>query len=568
MNLVEQQTVLRDLSDDMLQQAMQGGMAPPYLVLAEVNRRKDARERYVSQKAKYDADQATVAQATMEGLMKATAAAQQPSGPMGLEGAMGAQMPPGGLDAALGGGAPAMPTEGGLDAAAPMDAMPAYADGGMVSKYDEGGLLLPGGQWGGFPTPGAAPAAAPAAPPAKSFADFSFKYPAYKNPYSSLMDLYNSQLGDVEKQREQARAMALISAGTGMMQGGQNTLKNIGAAFGPAMQGYQTQIGSIDQAQRDMMREKATLQSQAASGEQQFNRDFEDSMKGRAQIAEQLGLQVGTPEYENYVVGNQLASTAKGEMKNVIDEMGNIKTALVRNNKFFDPGSGAEMPGVRLLDDVTKATKIAENKGQLTDERLFKSAALSLQADKRDYENNVEKIGRTKDFINENWYEVGDFKSLAELPSSPAKELAGMLKSIESGAVMKMLLSLREASAKLGQQGTGFGNLTETELLTLQKSIGDLSTANKPQTILDNLDIVQTQYAKMMAAAEQDFQFAYETLIKNAAETGDDSMIKKFLNDNNFTDFETPRGNRYLEPGGSSLLTPDLGLGAKDEYTQ
>lgn len=110
MNLIEQQNILRGLADSALQGEMQGGTVPPYLVLAEINRRKTARERYEAAVAKRGGNQ-TVAE---ELLGKAA--------PKGIDAMMGQpQAAPAGIDAA-------MPQE-----------PPAFADGGPVG-YADGGL--------------------------------------------------------------------------------------------------------------------------------------------------------------------------------------------------------------------------------------------------------------------------------------------------------------------------------------------------------------------------------------------------------------------------------------------
>ena len=52
-NLIEQMNVLKGLSDEALNGEMgaPSGSVPPYLVLSEVNRRKDMRQRYEGQQA-------------------------------------------------------------------------------------------------------------------------------------------------------------------------------------------------------------------------------------------------------------------------------------------------------------------------------------------------------------------------------------------------------------------------------------------------------------------------------------------------------------------------------------
>lgn len=111
MNLIEQMNVLKGLDDAMLQQQVQAGSVPPYLVLSEMNRRKDMRARYEGELARRK-PQTTVAEDLGSGM--------QPGGPM-------AQAPA--IDpAAMGSGA-------GIAAAVPGGGSmqpPGFASGGIV----------------------------------------------------------------------------------------------------------------------------------------------------------------------------------------------------------------------------------------------------------------------------------------------------------------------------------------------------------------------------------------------------------------------------------------------------
>jgi len=113
MNLIEQMNVLKGLDDAMLQQEVKApsGSVPPYLVLSEMNRRKDMRQRYEGELARRK-PQTTVAADMMAGL--------QPGGPMAAAPAID--------PAAMGSGA-------GIAAAAPGGGSmqpPGFADGGIV----------------------------------------------------------------------------------------------------------------------------------------------------------------------------------------------------------------------------------------------------------------------------------------------------------------------------------------------------------------------------------------------------------------------------------------------------
>lgn len=114
MNLIEQMNVLKGLDDAMLQQEVKApsGSVPPYLVLSEMNRRKDMRARYEGELARRK-PQTTVAADMMAGL--------QPGGPMAAAPAID--------PAAMGSGA-------GIAAAVPGGGAPGFADGGIVDLAD------------------------------------------------------------------------------------------------------------------------------------------------------------------------------------------------------------------------------------------------------------------------------------------------------------------------------------------------------------------------------------------------------------------------------------------------
>lgn len=108
MNLIEQMNVLKGLDDAMLQQQVQAGSVPPYLVLSEINRRKDMRARYEGELARRK-PQTTVAEDMLGGL--------QPGGPMATAPAID--------PAAMGSGS-------GIAAAATAPGGPGFAEGGIV----------------------------------------------------------------------------------------------------------------------------------------------------------------------------------------------------------------------------------------------------------------------------------------------------------------------------------------------------------------------------------------------------------------------------------------------------
>lgn len=106
----------------------------------------------------------------------------------------------GGLDA-LAPGAASMGAPGGLDAA-----VPAFADGGYVDDYQQ---------------------------------------------------VLASRLSEIPGQRDRARALAIIAAGTGMMGGkSSNTLTNIGQGLAAALPVYQRGIETADTTEMDLLRQQ------------------------------------------------------------------------------------------------------------------------------------------------------------------------------------------------------------------------------------------------------------------------------------------------------------------------
>lgn len=190
MNLIEQQNILRGMPDDALKQAiMTQSSVPPYLVLTEIQRRKNARDRYMQMSQKQDAAN-TVAEELMGGRMPEMAA---PAAAPGIEAAMGMAMPP---------AAPA-----GLEAAMPPQN---FADGGQVGYADGQQVTL----------------------------------------QDILAKLSNYGV-DQEKAKQDAITMAMLQASAAMLNNGSsNTFKNIGAGLGAAAPAYQS---AMDAARKDDM---------------------------------------------------------------------------------------------------------------------------------------------------------------------------------------------------------------------------------------------------------------------------------------------------------------------------
>ena len=234
MNLIEQMNVLKGLDDAMLQQEVKApsGSVPPYLVLSEMNRRKDMRARYEGELARRK-PQTTVAEDLGSGM--------QPGGPM-------AQAPA--IDpAAMGSGM-------GIAAAVPGGGGPGFAEGGIVSA-------VPGFARGG---------------------------PVDLN---TLYQRYNDKLSGLDEEKDRARAMALLAASAGMLSGKHsNTLQNVGLGINAGLQSYGTEIAAIDSREsgylKDLMDLDLTQQDRAFREREFAYRQQNDAADRAAREAERL----------------------------------------------------------------------------------------------------------------------------------------------------------------------------------------------------------------------------------------------------------------------------------------
>lgn len=226
MNLIEQQNILRGLADNALQQEMNSGTVPPYLVLAEINRRKTARERYEAAVAKRGGGR-TVA----EDLLGKSA--------------------PKGIDAIVNNLAQPQPAQAGIEAAMPQEPQ-GYAKGGLVD---------------------ALPAYAPGGP----------------IDLNTLVSQYQARLSGLDEDRKMAQKMALMNIGAQIMAGrSRNTLSNVGAGLSAALPGYQQSMTQLNHEELQNMRDQIDLarqmqQDQLAQQDRQWTRD-------RAAKADELAL--------------------------------------------------------------------------------------------------------------------------------------------------------------------------------------------------------------------------------------------------------------------------------------
>jgi len=186
---------------------MQNGSIPPFLVLSEINRRKEARQRYEAQAAKYKGAQPTVAEELLgqlapRGLDAAAMQAQQMPQPM-------AAPAPQGIDAALGG------------------APQGFANGGMVGGYSSGGQVTFGN--GGL---------------------------------ADILKIYQDRYAALGDPNKKALKQALLAIGAGMIGGGSsNFMKNVGAGLSAGVPVYQNALSAADDEAMKLLQLQAGLTS-------------------------------------------------------------------------------------------------------------------------------------------------------------------------------------------------------------------------------------------------------------------------------------------------------------------
>lgn len=196
MNLIEQQNVLKSLTDEKLQQelASPSGATPPFLLATELSRRQEMRKSYEGEKAR-QGKSSTVLEDLLGGPRPSVTGSMQPAAPQQQP-----QMPAGPM---LAPGA---------------EGIAAFADGGLVTSG--GGL-----------------------------------------DYARLEDMYLEQINARPEREKRARALALLSAGAGIMSGGSsNFFTNIGKGIAPAVNMYGEQLENIDTDERAALRDAMDLE--------------------------------------------------------------------------------------------------------------------------------------------------------------------------------------------------------------------------------------------------------------------------------------------------------------------
>ncbi len=204
--------------------------------------------------------------------------------------------------------------------------------------------------------------------------------------YDEMAQKYNERLADLPSKKDRARALALISAGAGIMGGGHsNTLRNIGIGINAALPAYQEQLSAIDSEELALMRSLTDL------GSLQNDLDYRNSNaarlseasyaqtpifliddKGNQQLAQPStggGLLINGQMYPGVPPGWQVVNRPVAlETQNLGTSIGAVNTNLGPNagavttvapidvsGKAFDEKLGADL-GAQIGEARTAAT--------------------------------------------------------------------------------------------------------------------------------------------------------------------------------------------------------------------
>lgn len=196
MNLIEQQNILKSLTDEALQGEVSrpSGTTPPYLIATELERRKSMRDRYEGEKARKGRT-STV----LEDIMASMQAPSTAAGQMGMP-------------------QPAMPQQTQMAAPVPPGGIAAFADGGLV------------GSGGGL------------------------DYAALAERYNTAVNARPER-----EDRARALALLMAGAGM-MGGGSSNTLTNIGKGISAGAGYYSDALANIDTEERAALRDAMDLE--------------------------------------------------------------------------------------------------------------------------------------------------------------------------------------------------------------------------------------------------------------------------------------------------------------------
>lgn len=451
-NLIEQMNVLKGLSDEALSGEMgaPSGSVPPYLVLSEVNRRKDMRQRYEGQQAQR-AKRTTV----MEDLL-----------PPGMNPAMMGGMMGGGMGQA-------MPS--GIGAAVQPE-VPGFADGGIVDYSDIAGRYNE--------RLGALPASRDRARAlALIAAGAGIMGGKHQNTLrnvgegiSAAVPVYQTQLNALDS--EEANLLRGLTD-VGQMQH-QNSLSELNA---------QLTAANIRRAEQEIQQNTPQywLEQGKALGLEGADLDRYAASRGT----------VGKSSYS--------AATVFGVDENgdEVSARTNLTTGEYKPNprpdgtvpSVFIPYSADELTTKRdqAKVDVKKAAQLPADTAGVTDS--LRAAQTAMDTIKRAYTDlswaNTGMIGAVSDMVPGGGW---------------AKDARSLIKTLQSGLAASALQAMRDAS----KTGGALGNVSDKDLELLQTKIANLDPNQSEEQLKEQLEVIYNELNAALQTRVSTFEQTYK----------------------------------------------------------
>jgi hypothetical protein len=454
LNLIDQSDILKGLDDQTLQREMQqpSGGAPPFLVLSEISRRKDMRQRYAGEIAnripKTTVMQDVLAAPTMPGM-----------------GDTGAGPAPGGIAAAAQMGAPMpMPASGG----------PGYASGGIVSAVD----------------------------------------PSYD--YEALTKRYQSDLDAIPSERNQAAALALLAAGAGIMGGGHSNLgQNLGVGIGAGIDAYTGQLKVTDSREAAALRGLTDL-AQAQHGDAlqqlQMTRMQQEIDQNTPEYWRKEGIKQGMTgdDLERYAstLGKVGKSHFAAASTTGVDENGDTITAR------YNQTTGEYVPNPRPDGSTPKAftpytaSEVAQQGVDRKYQQTLKAAepkdSMALKTLDEGTQVAVKTIDEVSNDVN-SWTAglIGDVSK--NIGFGPAYDLFERTKTLVSKTAFDAIQAMRAAN----KSGGALGNVSDKDIELLQTELTNLSAAQNPEIFKENLATLRQHMIDALDIRKQMYKDTY-----------------------------------------------------------
>lgn len=434
MNLIEQMNVLKGLDDQMLQReaSAPSGAVPPFLVLSEMNRRKDMRDRYMGEMARRK-PQTTVAQDIMSGM---------PQAPM-----MGAM--------------PDMAGPAGIAAAASAPDQPqGFADGGIVDL----------------------------ASIAQKYQDQLASADAERKRAASLA-LIAAGAGMLSGGHSNTLQNVGLGIDAGVKSYG-DALTSIDSRD-RALLGDLTNLASTQHAQALQDQDQAYRDLQKQKLQQDIEQNTPDYWRS---VGAAQGL--SGPELERYaaslgkITPNKYATTVTTGLDENGDEVTarfNITTGEYEPNKRPD---GTTPQSFTPYSSTDLQQKKADQQTLTAKTKALPQDNYALQSSLQQAKNAFNTI--TRAFNKTNFATTGPLGVLSDAVAGGAGWAAdahALVKTVQSGEALQALQALRDAS----KSGGALGNVSDKDLELLQNKIANLDPTQSEAQLKENLHIIYDQ---------------------------------------------------------------------------